>query len=222
MNALDLKDLEQLALLAELARPIAHETNNFLNNLLLQLAISENSFPEPIRSDWRSIRREGRKLADLLQQWQRQRRPSAEEPGTIDVNKVMQEMVQTLRSEAGAIEIVFAPASDALWVAGLTGDVQRLCFLLLRYTLEGCTGPAIEIRLEKSQKRMILRILDVHARAPDGQWSDFNDIAPTDRPTLSLAALTCRSLVERLGGRIGIENDVKGRFSLAIDLPLAF
>lgn len=222
MNASDLKELEQLALLAELARPIAHETNNFLNNLLLQLAISEKSFPEPIRADWHSIRREGRKLADLLQQWQRQRKPGAEEPGPIDLNKVMHEMVHALRPEAGAIVVVFKPAAEAVRVAGFAGDVQRLFLLLLRFALAGSTGPAIEVRLEKCHARVILRILDAHSSDANIRWSDFEDIAPTERSTLSLPALACRALVERLGGRVGIEKDAAGRLSLAIDLPLAF
>ena len=200
---------------------LAHEANNFLNNLLLQLAISEKSFPESVRGDWRSIRREGRKLADLLQQWQRQRRPAADEAGTIDVNKVVQEIAQALRPEAG-VTLVFKPAPQALWVAGFTGDVQRLCVLLLQYALEGSAAAVVEARLERSEEEMILRVLD--AQSPDAnlRWSDFEDAAPTERNTLSLPVLACKSLAERLGGRIGTEKDGQDRLSLVLSLPLAF
>ena len=225
MQPANVNDLEQMAFLAELARPVAHETNNFLNNLLLQLAISEKTIPEPYRSDWRNIRREGKKLADLLQQWQRHRKLAGAAPGKIDLNQIMEEAVAAQRAEARAIQLVLTTAREPSWIRAFLTDVRCLCFLLTRYALEGSEGSAaggVEIRMERTQQRILLRMFDTESSSPELlRWFDFEDVAPTERHTLSLPALCCRSLVERLGGSIRIEKDGKARMVLLVDLPLA-
>src|ERR1700722_17728386 len=105
MDPSDVKDLKHLAMLGELARPLTHECNNFLNNLLLQLALSEKSFPEPLQQEWANIRREGRKLAGLLQQWQRHRQPCPEGPTKFNLNEVIQEIVDEICSEPGTVNL---------------------------------------------------------------------------------------------------------------------
>jgi signal transduction histidine kinase len=226
MDPADIKVLEDMAFLAELARPLAHETNNFLNNLLLQLAISEKAIPEPYRSDWRNIRSEGEKLADLLQQWQRQRKHSERGPGRIDLNQVMQDAVAAQRTEAQTTKLVFAPLRESAWIRGFMPAVSCLCSLLVRVAVEdseanGAAG--IEFRLERIQQRILFRLVDAEATSPElSRWSDFEDVASSQRRAVSLPALCCRSLVDHLGGSIRIEKDGRGRMVLVVDLPLAF
>src|ERR1017187_1272415 len=161
MNLADFNDLKQLAMQAELARPLAHECNNFLNNLLLQLAISEKSFPESSRAEWANLRREGKKLASLFQQWQRLRKQSSEGPTKIELNQLVQETIADLRAESSAIQLLLRPAAEPLWLLGFAGEVQRLVSLLLRHAigvLESSGVPALEMELGKSQDRIVLRL----------------------------------------------------------------
>jgi signal transduction histidine kinase len=223
MDPADVTELEHLAILAELARPIAHETNNFLNTLLLQLAISEKAIPEPYRGDWRNIRSEGKKLADLLQQWQRYRKPSEQAPGRIDLNQVMQDAVAAQREGRATIR-VFAPLREPAWIRGFMPEVSCLCSMLLHVAVDGeANGSAgIEIRLERVQQRILLRLVDAKAANPAPlRWFDFEDVASSQRHSAYLPALCCRSLVDRLGGSIRIEKDGKDQMVLVVDLPFA-
>jgi len=226
MNPAEIKDLKQLAMLAELARPLSHECNNFLNNLLMQLAISEKSFPESSRAEWANIRSEGRKLANLFQQWQRQRKQSCDGPTKIEFNQLIQETAAELRLESGTVQLLVQPAEGPLWVKGFTGDVQCLVTLLLRYALAALQGsgdadPAIDIHLGESHGRIVFRLLVVGAPGGKVLWADFDDVPSSERITLSLPALTCKSLADRLEGSIRIERDAHGRRLLAVELPSA-
>jgi hypothetical protein len=226
MNPLDLKDLEQLALLAELGRPLAHECNNFLNNLLLQLAISEKTLPEPFRAEWAHLRREAKKLANLLQQWQRHRQPSVERQRNIELNQLVHETVEALGPEAGSIQLIVRQNAEPLWLTGFSGEARRLCFLVLRHAIAalvegGGANHGIEIQLESNSARIILRFLHVGPADSNLRWTDFDETSTSDRGVLSLPALACKSLVERLEGRVHIENGPSGHRALAFDFPLA-
>lgn len=52
MTTMEVNESEQLALLAELARPLVHESNNFLNNLFLHMMLLQDHMPAQLRSDW--------------------------------------------------------------------------------------------------------------------------------------------------------------------------
>lgn len=223
MDTAELNDLKQLAMLAELARPLSHECNNFLNNLLLQLAISEKSFPESSRAEWANLRTEGKKLANLFQQWQRQRKQSCSEPATIELNQLIHEIVAELRSASATLRVY--PSDEPLCLTGFRVEVHCLVTLLLRYAMGPLQGdgdsPAIDIRLEKTRDRIELRLLVIGTADAQHQWADFDDLASSERKTLSLCALTCKSLVDRLEGSIRITRDANGRKMLTVDLPLA-
>lgn len=226
MNGSDLNNQKQLALLVELARPLTHECNNFLNNLLLQLAISEKSFPEPARSEWANIRREGKKLANLFQQWQRHRRHSFEVPTSIDLNQLVQETLEELRSESSTLQFHLEPTDEPIRLTVSAGEVQRLLSLLLQYSIAelrngGVDIPAISIQLEKSRDRVLLRLGDAGKAGATLRWADFDELASSDRTTLSLTALTCKSMVDRLEGTIRLEQDVQGCMVLTVDFPQA-
>ena len=226
MNSTDLRDLQQLAMLAELARPLTHECNNFLNNLLLQVAISEKSFPESSRAEWANIRREGKKLASLFQQWQRHRKPPSERPTTVELHSLIQEAIEELRSESAAIQFFLQPPAEALAIMGSATEVQRLCSLLLHYAV-ACAhsgvveNPTIEIQIERNQNRIFLRFVDASPVDANLRWVDFDDLATSDRITLSLPALACKSLVERLQGNVCLENLPNGRVGLTLAFPAA-
>jgi signal transduction histidine kinase len=225
MKPSELKDLKHLAMLAEQARPLAHECNNFLNNLLLQLAISEKSVPEPARAEWANIRREGKKLASLFQQWQRQRKQVSEGPTKFELNQLIDEVVAELRSESVTVQLLVRPACEAVWITGFTGEVQRLVSLLLRYAVSalqssGVDDPALEIQVEKGRDRILLRLLSAGSAHANLLWADFDDLASSERSTLSLPALTCKSLVEHLDGDVRIDRDANGCMVLAVGFPL--
>jgi hypothetical protein len=62
-----------LACIAALASPVTHEFNNFLNLVLLQVAVLQQQAPSAFGDELAAIRRQGRSLAGLIQQWQQYR-----------------------------------------------------------------------------------------------------------------------------------------------------
>ena len=72
-----LKDWEGQSWLAntgEMAGPLAHEFNNFLNVVLLHAALMEPELPEQLRSEWMELRRQAATMTALVKQFQQYRR----------------------------------------------------------------------------------------------------------------------------------------------------
>jgi C4-dicarboxylate-specific signal transduction histidine kinase len=150
-----------MANLGELASPVSHEVNNYLNATLLHVAVLAMQAPENLRHDLAEIRRQGNTIAGLvkqLQQYRRRHQPAAQ---LIDLNRVLRETVTELSrkpSEAGAgfpIRLQLTPlpgrgltpparladattvpvtldlAPELPAVVGLPADLKRLCSFLI-------------------------------------------------------------------------------------------
>jgi signal transduction histidine kinase len=226
MNPTASNDLTQLALLAELARPLAHECNNFLNNLLLQLAITDKFLPDPTRADWANVRREAKKLAHLFQQWQRQRKHDAGDLDRVELNQLIQEGAESIHSELAGAQIQVCTAGEPLWLMGSAGEMQRLMSLLLHYAVAaiqsgGIDSPTLEVHLANDRDRILVQMRSSEVPDLNSRWSDFDERASFERHTLSLAALACKSLAEHFGGTIRIERNAEDGTSLVVDLPRA-
>ena len=59
----ELAEVEWLADLGEIVGPVTYEFNNFLNTLLLQVAVLDLSAPEGLKAELAAIRRHGREVA---------------------------------------------------------------------------------------------------------------------------------------------------------------
>src|SRR5262249_2782713 len=218
-------DLEQLALVADLARPLVHECNNFLNNFLLQMAISENDFPEAVRADWKRIRQEGRELAYLLQEWQRQRKSSPGSAEKTELNSILQELQEELSAEESPLQFSMRLAPEPLWLSISAGEIRRLCGLLLRYAAsvlesDGNSRRVLEIQSRKMGNRITLQIRDTCAAKSALDWADF-EIATGRMGFLFVISVACKGLIERHGGSIHVEKPSDGRFVLVLDFPSA-
>jgi hypothetical protein len=225
MKSVDYKDLEQLALVADLARPLVHECNNFLNNLLLQMAISENDFPEAVRADWKRIRQEGRELAYLLQEWQRQRKSSPRSAEKTELNSILQELQEELSAEESPLQFTMRLAPEVLWLTMSAGEIRRLCRLLLRYVAsvlepDGNSGRVLEIQSRKMANKITLQIRDTCAATSPLNWADF-EISTGRMGLLFLIAVACKGVIDRHGGSIHVEKPSDGHFVLVLDFPSA-
>ncbi|HXG11512.1 MAG TPA: sensor histidine kinase, partial [Gemmataceae bacterium] len=111
--------LRWLAAVGELAGPMAHEFNNFLNVLLLHLAVLEHELPENLRSELAQIRKQGKEAAALIGRWQQYRRRPQPESRPVDLNRVVREVVRSLAEEtslsyAGLRPLIIAPSPPPL------------------------------------------------------------------------------------------------------------
>jgi signal transduction histidine kinase len=224
MTPAEIHELEEMALFAELARPLVHECNNFLNNLLLQLAISENAIPESDRSDWARVRQNGKALARLLQDWQRQRKSRAEGPVKFQVQPLIQEIVEATELPAGSLPFSVRLPPGSLWVSASRNDVRRLYSILLRYVIGGIgargNGGGLEIECARTDGKIIFQIQETGPGPAILQFHELEDDFQSNNMK-SLLAAAARSLTERLEGRIHVDKNSGGGVVLRVALPAA-
>jgi hypothetical protein len=221
MNPSEIHELEQMALQAELARPLVHECNNFLNNLFLQMAIMEKAIPEAYRADWGSLRLHGKRLVSLLNEWQRYRKGSEPSPSRTELNSLLGELEEELSPEVGPGRLAIKKSSEPLWVAAMASDLKRLWSLLLRLACQSLAADSsgkrtVRVEAAREQGRIKVQIGEMGPVPALLSWSAFEGTQAAP----SLPAAACKSLVERLGGSLLVEMRAD-RTVLIVELPAA-
>jgi signal transduction histidine kinase len=229
--------------LGALASPITHELNNFLNVVLLQVAVLEQDLPPKRRGELTAIRQQGRGVADLVRQWQqyRYRQQSSLQP--VALNEVVRRVAEALSREQpgfGELGIALAPPGDAaptgtgaVWlrldlaaglprVSGTDADVRRLVrFLILNAAAAITALPGlVTVRTAVSEGKVQLRVEDNGpAVEPEMLPQLFEPgVAAREGPNrLELAA--CKTLAHRrLQGGIHAESRPEGGVAMVASL----
>src|SRR5262249_49354772 len=125
-------DLAALADAGELAAPLAHEVNNYLNLLLLQISVLELRVPPEARPDLAEVRRQGKLLAELVKHWQRSRSLQNAPSRAIDFNNLLEQLVAETRAAASSVSVHLNVAPSLPCICGVYEDVRRLCRFLLK------------------------------------------------------------------------------------------
>src|SRR5437016_12762410 len=89
----ELAEVEWLADLGEVVGPVTHEFNNFLNTLLLQIAVLEMSAPDAAKADLQAVKRQAKQVAGVIKQLQRYRR-RAGKAAPADLNRAAAEALE--------------------------------------------------------------------------------------------------------------------------------
>jgi hypothetical protein len=224
MTSIEAKEVERLAVSAELARPLIHECNNFLNNLFLHVAILVAELPDESRMDWANVKSEGKALVSLLQQWQAFRSYSTPARGKMEFNQLVFEAVQDVSSDCGSIQLTVTPAREPLWMSGLLGSTKRLCMLILQYAVAAIQDAhnadlGISVRTAKRNGNVILEITGTGPVPATFDWKNFGDNGCGEPRSHGLIEAACCSLAERVGAniRVGRANHESG--ALIVELP---
>jgi signal transduction histidine kinase len=191
-----LKDLDEAALLGQLARPVAHECNNFLNTLLLQIALIERELPESHRKEFAGIRDEGRRLAHVIQEWQNFTAKPSDGPPATSLQATLRDLVEVLqpKAQAGKAKISLALDPKADLVTGSRLDVKTLLYLLLSQALAYRDQGEITVTTVPKAERIVF---ELSAGGPDWAAIFEGRSGQTDGVT-RLATLTSKSLTQRL------------------------
>jgi signal transduction histidine kinase len=235
-----------LAERGEMASPLAHEVNNLLNVLFLQLALLEQDLPNSRRPQLSEISRQGRNVAALVRQWQEYRGPGQPAPQPVSLNRVVCEEVEALRRRpaeaAPPLEVI---RSDAAGSAGLTApravrlsltlaadlppvlgwapDLRRLCTFLLSHAA-AAVGPGgiVTVRTERSAGPVLLRVEDSGPWVPPELLPKLLEPHSDGRPgTNRLELAACKPLVRRLQGKLRAENRAEGGMAFSVELAAA-
>src|SRR4051812_42186097 len=107
--------LEYAALVGELARPMVHEFNNFLNTVLLQVALLEATAPPELRADIALLAKESKNVAKIIQAWHRLNRPHQAKAELLDINEVVRASLNNpLLTSAAASHVTLDLSDGAL------------------------------------------------------------------------------------------------------------
>jgi signal transduction histidine kinase len=238
-----LAELSWLEDVAELVDPVIHEFNNFLNALLLHVAVLEPEVPQERQSDLAVLRKQGAWIKETILQFQKHRRSQRPSPRPADLHSCIWAAIDSLRDgslpnlhvmgpsrqllpnldTAGGIPVLLDFTSFLPQVVGPASDLQRLCAFLLRNAAAvSSPGQPVEIRTQLIDNKVILRVEDAGPKVEEALLSRAFSPSSSARPGtdwLELAA--CKSIVKRMQGGILAENRAAGGLAVVVELPPA-
>ena len=222
-----------LADVGELAGPLAHEFNNFLNVLLLQVTVLTPALPEAARGELEKVRRQGRAAGGLVREWQRYRQQARPASRPVVLNESIREVVDELRRQTqrdgggsagdaeGSLTIVTRLAADLPAVTVCPHDLRRVLMFLLRNAVAAAGNRGVvSIETEVADGKVHLHIKDSGpAVAPEALAGLFDlQTARGGANRLELAA--CASIARRHRGKLQAENN-PGGVAVTLALPAA-
>jgi signal transduction histidine kinase len=200
--------LHEAANLSDLTALVTHEFNNHLNGIFLRLALLEQEFPEA-RDQLRVIRILGDEAAALIRRLQQANRPTIPPTETIDVNRIIREVVDKLLSTAAEQSVKVCLATDDLLTRGSSEDFRRLVALLLAHSVQAIsgTGGTINIRTERAGPKVIVEMSDTGMGIPEELLPRaFDPFVAAREGTDDTSLGVSRMLVRRLHGEIRVAN----------------
>ena len=243
----ELEGQSWLANTGELSGPLTHEFNNFLNIVLLHVALLEAEIPEKLRPELMELRRQGAGITSLVKQFQQYRRRLQPVQNPIDVNRAVLDAIRILtgpQSEPTGELLLKLPPSSKIESAGLgrpvtvplhlalaptlprilgsATDLRRLCIFLLTNAAAaaGQVAGSITIRTESADNNVLLRVEDMGPSLPAELLPQCFEPATAGREgTNSLELAACETIVRRLQGKIRCENRAEGGVVVTVGLP---
>jgi signal transduction histidine kinase len=223
------------ATLGSLASPITHEFNNFLNVVLLQVAVLEQELPLKQRGEFAVIRQQGKNVAELVRQWQQYRYRQQPALYPVDLNPLVREVVQGLAAEPpafGESRLALAPSATAdvlvhleledglPAVSGTTGDLRRLVrFLVSNAAAAITTLPGQVTVRSKADGGKVRLVVEDSGPAVDADLLPqlFEPLVMVREGLNRLELATCKTLVHRrLQGNIQAENRTGGGLAVVV------
>src|SRR5262249_22929815 len=214
-----IQDLAALADAGETAGALAHEVNDFLNVLLLQLAILEQKSSPEDQGKLVEVRRQGKQLGELVKHWQRSR-AGAGEGRPIDLNRLLQHV----DLGTGDVLVRMEVAPHLPCILGVPSDVRRLCTFLVKNAISAAQQgqKQVLVRTEAANGSVRLRVEDTGPTVSQELLAQLFEASFDGRPgTDRLELAACRSIVQRLHSKIRAEKRPGGGVAVVVDFPTA-
>jgi signal transduction histidine kinase len=237
---------DRLAALAALAGPVSHEFNNFLNAVVLQIAVLQQKAPANVRDDLADLRRQGKRMANLVQCWQNYRQGSQPTPYPVDLGTLVREEVEAIcrRTQANGVlvgevglqmegssgppldraaHVRLSLAPNLPSVNVVAGDLRVLVRFLVTNAAAAITElpGLVEVRTESASDQAVLIVADTGpAVAPEmlpRLFDPFEEVREGPNP---LELFACESLVRRrLQGRLEAQPGPAGGVAMVVRFP---
>jgi signal transduction histidine kinase len=216
----------------EMAELVAHEINNLLNNILLNVAILDRKAPPDLRAELATIRQAGTQAGNLINRWQQitPRAPVQLQP--VDFNPAVQAAVQawTALVPAANVSVRFEPAPNLAPTLACPPDLERLVHSLLTTAAAAAPGGTIVVRTEHDRASVLLAVEDsgppFDPNLLDRVFEPFVVARPTPgisdlQPAPDLGLAVCKRLARRQQGTITAANRPDGGVRVAAQFRAA-
>jgi len=220
MKANAIRELEVDALLGELARPLTHEFNNFLNTLLLQFAVMEQEGTDGARARLRAIRKEAKLVARQIQAWQRMKKDSDHDTEEVDLNGIVRDVLASFAHDSAVIEASLSTSPTMVRASAV--KLKRLCGLMLNdvAALNRSASGQGRVQTIAGPKENVL-IVEGHregiSTADADAWFDIRGADQSSRSKLQRVA--AHGLARRLGGSLHAEKGKSDVLVIRLTLP---
>jgi signal transduction histidine kinase len=241
-SQLELVEQARQAEVGELAAPLAHEFSNFLNTLLLHIAILETETPAHLRTELAEIQEHSAAVTALLKQFQQYRRRQEPAFAPVDLNHVVRSTIAALCRREGEQLWIEAPAvSEVVDSAPQPGplvpvelalgaalppvpagisELRRLLTFLLR-NAAGATASEngrVLVSTELANGKVRLRVEDTGPEVPAELLSQlFEPGCKCREGVSSLELAACRTLAQRLKGAVQATRSSEGGVAVSVD-----
>jgi signal transduction histidine kinase len=217
-------ELAWLRSFADLSYLVAHEINNLLNNICLQISIVELTASEKTAATLQQIRKMATETAAKLHQFQQlsqEFRPAAQRA---DLNPILQEALSRISAGAESplrtLKLDLDPQLPR--VLAPPEDLRRLIDLLAQDALAASESEqvALTFRTRCVSSRATLIAEDTGPCVPEPLRESLFEPFRIVRPgSDGLRLAICRAVVRRLGGSIYAEEPAGGGVRIVIQFP---
>jgi signal transduction histidine kinase len=201
----DLAALNSLADLSELTGPLVHEFNNFLNVVVLQVAVLEHAVPDTFRPDLAEIAKQAKSATSLIRKWHEYRRRREPALHQIDLNATVRAAIEALAQQSNSAIRLSAPRSSE---CGSERD-SSLTVAVLKDQPEGND----KIASQRPEKEAVSVLLELAPQLPAvfGSYADLRRLCTfLVRNALGVAALC--------SGTVAVRTDLKqGKLILRVE-----
>ncbi len=226
----------RLASIGELAAGIAHEINNpvaimveeagWIEDLLDEDDAASGTAAAEIARAVQQIRTQGERckvITHKLLSFARKTDPTAR---PLDINALIEEVVglmgQKTRYANVAIELLLSPDLPPVYAS--PSEMQQVLLNLVNNAVDaiGPEGGAVTVSSSHDGTTVTVRVADTGQGIPEANLERIFDPFFTTKPVgqgTGLGLSICYGIVDKLGGRIGVESEVGVGTTFTIQLP---
>ncbi len=168
----------------------------------------------------------GNRAAEVVARVRSQARKTAPEPGSLDLQELVEEATGLIAREAGAAGVSVQVASETP-VPRVIGDrvqIQQVLVNLLMNAIqamrESVAPRRLQVRLDREVDAVRLAVIDSGVGITGDPARIFDPFFTTKGDGMGLGLSICRSIVEAQGGRIAAANNAERGATIAFTLPI--
>jgi hypothetical protein len=223
----------QIAAVGELAASIAHEVNQPLSAVVANghaclrwLLADPPNLPKAHQAAERIVR-DGKEAGEVVRRVRALFRREPQERLTLDLNEVISEVLDLVRSEAARkrVSVETELGKDAVFVAGDRVQLQQLILNLLRNGMEAMDAivnrpKKLFIRsVRQGDETVLIEIRDCGVGLPDPE-KIFDAFFSTKENGLGMGLSICRSIIDAHHGRLWTRSEEPCGTTFCFTLPL--